>query len=201
MSSPASPSHLNSSDSSGEQIYSVDSTLQSRLSNEGLLPLSTFYGTKNLPSSDSPSKNLRARKLDFGDSSPDSDLELLSPVPSPIDDSDDDHHWVPQKKGSSSDDNEVPAPKTSKTSDVVPQVQQAKKRDHPAGSKNKKPRATKKSRREITSLISTPTAASPSTQAVASTSTHPSSPVLDLTSPSTLTTILPQYLKPQPVAK
>ena len=206
MSSPASPSHLNSSDSSEEQIYSVESRLQSRLSNEGLLPLSTFYGTKNLPTSDSPSKNLRARKLDFGDHSPDSDLEILSPVSSPIDDSDDDHHWVPHKKGSSSDDNAVPAhtvPKTSKTSNVVPQVQQAKKRGRPAGSKNKKPRATKKSRREITSLISTPTAASPSTQAVASTSTplNPSSPLLDLTSPSTSTIILPQYLKPQPVAK
>ena len=51
MSSPA--SHLNSSDSNEDQIYNVDSTLQSRMPNEGL-PLATFYGTKNFPSSDSP---------------------------------------------------------------------------------------------------------------------------------------------------
>ena len=57
----------------------------------------------------------------------------------------------------------------------------------------------KKSRRQITSSISTPTATS--TQAVASTSRHPSSPLMELTSPSTSTTFLPQISKPQPVAK
>ena len=121
MSSPA--SHLNSSDSNEDQIYNVDSTLQSRMPNEGL-PLATFYGTKNLPSSDSPSKNIRARRHDFGKHSPDSDL---SSVDSPIDDSDDDHHWEPKDKGSSSDDNEEPACIAPKKSDV-PQVQQTMKR-------------------------------------------------------------------------
>ena len=96
MSSPA--SHLNSSDSSNEdQIYNVDSTLQSRMPNEGL-PLATFYGTKNVTSPDSPSKNLRARKLVFSKKhSPDSDL---SPVPSPVDCSDDDHHYQPSPSSS-----------------------------------------------------------------------------------------------------
>ena len=114
MSSPASTSHLNSSDSNEDQIYNLDSTLQSRMPNEGL-PLSTFYGTKNLPSSDSPSKNLRARRLDFGKHSPDSDL---SSVDSPIDDSDDDHHWEPKDIDLSSDDNEEPAQIAPKKSDV-----------------------------------------------------------------------------------
>ena len=100
MSSPTSSvSHLSATDSSGEQIYSMDSyteVMQSRMTNVGL-PLQTFYGSKHLPSSDSPSKNLRVRKLDFGGHSPDSDLESLSPVSSPVDDSDDDQHWRPQK--------------------------------------------------------------------------------------------------------
>ena len=145
MSSPTSTSHLNSSDSNEAQIYNVESTLQSRIPNEGL-PLATFYGSKNLPSSDSPSKNLRARRLDFGSHSPDSDL---SSVDSPIDDSDDDQHWEPKDKDLSSDDNEEPAQIAPKKSDV-PQVQQTKKRGRPAGSKNKNsknknPSSTRKS--------------------------------------------------------
>ena len=202
MSSPASTSHLNSSDSNEDQIYNLDSTLQSRMPNEGL-PLSTFYGTKNLPSSDSPSKNLRARKLDFGSHSPDSDF---SSVDSPVDDSDNDHHWVPKNKGSSSDDNEEPACTAPKKS-AVPQVQHTKKRGRPAGSKNKKPRkgAPKKSK---PSSISTPTPAATPTQAStsrvsaqASTSRDPSSPLIELSSRSTSTTFLPQVSRPKPVAK
>ena len=94
MSSPA--SHLNSSDSSNDdQIYNVDSTLQSRIPNEGL-PLATFYGTKNVTSPDSPSKNLRVRKLVFS-KKPDYDL---SPVPSPVDCSDNDEHYQPSPHSS-----------------------------------------------------------------------------------------------------
>ena len=202
MSSPNSSSHLNSSDSNEAQIYNVESTLQSRIPNEGL-PLATFYGSKNLPSSDSPSKNLRARRLDYGSHSPDSDL---SSVDSPIDDSDDDHHWEPKDKDLSSDDNDEPAQIAPKKSDV-PQVQHTKKRGRPAGSKNKKPRksAPKKSK---PSSISTPTAAATPTQAStsrdspqASTSRDPSSPLIELSSRSTSTTFLPQVSRPQPVAK
>ena len=160
-SSSSSVSHISATDSRGEQAFSLESftkAIESRVTNVGL-PAKTFYhSSKPLPSSvdESPSKNLRARKLDFGPSA-DSDLESLSPVPSPVDDSDDDKHWRPKKRSSSSDTDGVvvatpitPAKKdiakrskTSKTDrhssngDVVPQVQ-SKKRGHPVGSKTKK---------------------------------------------------------------
>ena len=183
MSSPA--SHLNSSDSSNEdQIYNVDSTLQSRMPNEGL-PLATFYGTKNVTSPDSPSKNHRARKLVF---SKKHDYEL-SPVPSPVDCRYDDHHYQP-------------SPSSSPNISDRPQVQQTKKRGRPAGSKNKNPSCTRKSvpkqrKRQVTSSLSTPIA----TSSQASTSRDPSSPLMELASRSTSTTILPQVPRPQPVAK